>query len=73
MLYAYVRKANLPIPPAGSGLLDARQVAALLGVSEKTVRRMRDAGKLPPTVKVGVSKTLVRWRRADIERFIAGL
>jgi excisionase family DNA binding protein len=49
-------------------LLDVKAVAALLGCSSRNVYRLADAGKMPRPLKVG---TLVRWRRADIETWIA--
>lgn len=51
-------------------LIDAKQVAKLLGVSDKTVQRMRDAGKLPPPKRLG---RLIRWRYDDIRRFVERL
>lgn len=59
-----------PKPEAGSLLLSARQVAALLNVSPATIWRLRDQGLLPPSVKVG---SCVRWRRGDILRYVQGL
>ncbi|QDU23583.1 helix-turn-helix transcriptional regulator [Urbifossiella limnaea] len=50
----------LPDPVA---LLSVDDVAALLGVSPRTVWRLRDGGHLPPPVRVG---SLVRWRRATL-------
>ena len=49
-------------------LLNRKQVAQLFGVSPITVIRLQEAGKLP-VVKIGAGS--VRYRRADIERFIA--
>jgi excisionase family DNA binding protein len=49
-------------------LLDVRGVAALLGCSERHVYRLTDAGKMPSPVRLG---SLVRWRRQDIEEWIA--
>ncbi|MGL4462737.1 MAG: helix-turn-helix transcriptional regulator [Planctomycetia bacterium] len=46
-----------------SHMVDPAGVAGLLSVSVKTVRRMIDAGKLPPPTRVG---RLIRWRRADV-------
>ena len=61
-----------PAPPNGepaeSLLLDARQVAAALGCSAKTVTRLAAAGKLPRPIKVG---HLTRWSRATLENWIA--
>ena len=49
-------------------LLDVRAVAAALGCSTRNVYRLADAGKMPPPIKLG---TLVRWRAAEIEIWIA--
>lgn len=55
----------VPVPT----LLTTRQVAAALAVSEPTVRRLSEAGKLP-RVRIG---TLTRYRMEDLERLIEGL
>ncbi len=44
-------------------LLTARDVAALLQVDAKTVRRWREEGKLPPAVELG---GVVRWLAEDL-------
>jgi excisionase family DNA binding protein len=49
-------------------LLNRKQVAQLFGVSPITVIRLQEAGKLP-VVQIGAGS--IRYRRADIERFIA--
>jgi excisionase family DNA binding protein len=49
-------------------LLDVRAVAALLRCSPRHVYRLSDSGKMPPPVRVGA---LVRWRRADLDRWLA--
>lgn len=49
-------------------LLDVRAVAAALGCSSRNVYRLADAGKMPRPIKLG---TLVRWRAAEIEIWIA--
>lgn len=49
-------------------LADLRGVAARLVVSERTVERMVEAGKMPPPMKLG---RLRRWRLADVESWIA--
>ena len=41
--------------------------AALAGVSRATWHRLRAAGKLPPSVRLGRS---IRWRRAEIVAWI---
>lgn len=49
-------------------LLNASEVAALLGVSSRSVYRLSDAGKMPRPLKIGGS---VRWDRRPVERWIA--
>lgn len=49
-------------------LLDVRAVATLLAVSERTVYRLSDAGRLPKRIKLGA---LVRWRRGELLDWIA--
>lgn len=59
------------VPPdlaALPALLDVRAVAALLDCSPRHVYRLSDAGRMPPPVRIGA---LVRWRRAEIEDWIA--
>lgn len=51
-------------------LWDVKQVAAALGVSTKTVYRLRDSGKLPRPLKIGRS---VRWRVGDIQKYVRKL
>jgi excisionase family DNA binding protein len=49
-------------------LLDDATVGSLLNCSPRHVRRMADAGRLPPAVKVG---KLTRWSRLAIDSWIA--
>lgn len=49
--------------PDPAVLLRVEDVAALLGVSPRTVWRLRDGGHIPPPVRVG---SLIRWRRASL-------
>lgn len=51
----------------GHLLATPQQVADLLQVSTRSLWRMRNAGKLPPPVKLGAS---VRWRRDEIEHWV---
>lgn len=51
-----------------SVLLTAEQVAAMLACSVRHVRRLADRSAMPKAVKLG---SLVRWRREDIEQWIA--
>ncbi|MBM4041217.1 MAG: helix-turn-helix domain-containing protein [Planctomycetes bacterium] len=53
---------------AAALLLDVRAVAAIVGCSSRNVYRLSDGGRTPRPVKIG---RLVRWRRADIETWIA--
>jgi excisionase family DNA binding protein len=55
--------------PSASQLLDVRAVAALLGCSTRHIHRLADGGLMPPPVRLGA---LVRWRRADIDSWLAG-
>lgn len=48
-------------------LMDAAAVARELGVAVRTVQRLRQMGKLPPPISIGGQ---IRWRRADLERFL---
>ena len=61
--------AGPPSPSATRRLIDAREVAGLLGCSSRTVFRLADAGQIPWGVKVG---SLRRWDLRKIEYFIAG-
>lgn len=56
---------------ASSALLRACEVADLIGSTEAQVRNMRARAQLPPPIKVpGLG---VRWRRTDLERWLAQL
>lgn len=48
-------------------LLDVADLAAYLNVPVRTIRDWRYRGEGPPALKVG---SLVRWRRADIDRWL---
>jgi excisionase family DNA binding protein len=48
-------------------LLSHRDVCALLGLGDRTFRRMRAGGEGPKSVRVG---TRERWRRADVDRWL---
>ncbi|MBZ5709361.1 helix-turn-helix domain-containing protein [Nannocystis pusilla] len=56
---------------SSSALLRAAEVAELIGSTEAQVRNMRARGQLPPPIKVpGLG---VRWRRTDLEKWLAQL
>ena len=48
-------------------LIDMDQVATLLGVSARTVRRMADSGAMPRPRRLN---TLIRWSRLEIEAWV---
>lgn len=56
-----------PLEPQAE-LLDVHAVATILRCSPRHVYRLSDGGKMPRPLKIGAS---VRWRRADIENWIA--
>ncbi len=47
------------------------QVAARLQLSTTTIWRMRRAGCFPAPVSTGVSGKAVRWRRSDVDAWLA--
>ncbi len=49
-------------------LLDVKSLAAILGCSTRHIYRLSDAGRMPAPLHIGF---LVRWRREDIETWIA--
>lgn len=50
-------------------LLKSKELAALLGTTEAQISNARRRGQLPPAVRLpGVG---LRWRLADVERWIA--
>ena len=48
-------------------LLDASEMAALLGCDKRTLRRWELARKIPKSVTIGGSK---RWRRSTVEQWL---
>ena len=48
-------------------LLTVKEVAEMLGLSERTVYRLADMGKMPRPVKIGAA---VRWRRSELDTWI---
>lgn len=51
-----------------SPMITVGQVAAMLACSAKTVYRLTDRGAIPKPIRLG---GMLRWRRADIEQWIA--
>lgn len=55
-------------PPQDQGLLiDVKQAAKLLEVSERTLWRMYTSGEMPPPIRIGRA---VRWSRKALEAWI---
>lgn len=50
-------------------LIDARQTAERLRISERSWLRLVERGEAPAPIRLG---RLVRWRIAEIEAWIAG-
>lgn len=48
-------------------LLSVREVAELCGVSQRTIFRLSDAGKMPKPIRLNTS---VRWNREEVELWI---
>jgi len=48
-------------------LLSAKEVAGILGISERQVWRIVSVGELPAPKSVG---TLTKWRRSEIEAWV---
>jgi excisionase family DNA binding protein len=59
------------LPPAPERLLNAREVAAHLGVSERWVRD--HTTRRSPRIRAVKLGSLIRYRRADVEAFMESL
>jgi predicted DNA-binding transcriptional regulator AlpA len=57
-----------PVEP--SRLVNSRQAAELLNISQRSLHRLDTEGRLPPAIRFGEGKTLRRWRRSDILAWI---
>ena len=66
---AIEKSATRPPHDEQSTLLSVNDVATMLRCSVRHVRRLADGGVLPKPIKLG---SLIRWRRCDIESWIAG-
>ena len=56
-----------PATDSPATLFDVEQVATLLGVSARTVRRMADSNAMPRPRRLN---TLIRWSRLEIEAWV---
>lgn len=52
-------------------LLTAREVAARLSISPRTLYRLLDRGAFPPPVRFG--RRHVRWKTSDVQRYLDAL
>jgi prophage regulatory protein len=62
------REEGSSFTPPKPALLDCAGVATLCGCSTRMIWRLRDMGDMPAPIRLG---GLVRWRKADIERWIS--
>jgi excisionase family DNA binding protein len=51
-----------------TALLSVDEVSTYLTCSTRHVRRLADSGAMPRPLRLG---SLIRWRRVDIERWVA--
>lgn len=59
---------KFPSQPVESLVVNARKAASMLGVSVRTLWRLRERSALPPSFKL-VSRRV--WRVEDLKRFVA--
>ena len=59
------------LPDRGKDLLTAQDVARRLSIGVRTLWRMVAKGKLPQPIRY--TRKLVRWKTADIDRYIQSL
>lgn len=50
-------------------LIGVAEIAEMLGVAERTVRRLKDTGKTPAPITLGMR--MLRWRHEEIDAWIA--
>lgn len=60
--------ATTVTPDALARMLHVGGVAAMLGVSERHVYRLADAGKMPRPIKLGGAN---RWDRLTLEQWVS--
>jgi prophage regulatory protein len=56
-------------PAPAEVMLSAKEIIALFGVDRRTLFRWVAAGAFPKPIKM--SRVLLRWRKADIDKVIA--
>lgn len=57
------------VPDIESELLRKRESAKLTGLTERTLDKLRDAGRFPKPI--ALSKRTLRWRRSDLLTWIS--
>jgi excisionase family DNA binding protein len=55
------------VAPDGTALLTVDDVAAMLRISTRTVRRMADSGQMPRPLRLS---SCLRFKRSDIDQWI---
>lgn len=58
---------QVPQQRSASRLISAAEIGTRFGVSDETINRWADEGRIPPSVKFGRRR---RWRESDIDEFI---
>ena len=58
------------MPTSEGGLLDAKRVAELLGISTRTLRNWVRRGFFPQPVRLGPSGRLLRWPPTELVRYL---
>lgn len=53
----------------GQKMLNCREVAEILSLTPRTIRRLNEEGKLPAALKIGGS---LRWSPTQLESFLEG-
>jgi len=57
-----------PNPFGDRALVTAKEIAAILGCSQKFVRRITDTGHFPKDIQIG--PRMRRWRRVEVEAWL---
>jgi predicted DNA-binding transcriptional regulator AlpA len=58
------------MPTSDGGLLDAKRVAQLLGISTRTLRNWVRRGFFPQPVRLGPTGRLLRWPPTELVRYL---
>jgi hypothetical protein len=67
------RRKVEPPPPVEGALMTCKEVAGRLRISEKALEHLRRRGTGPKHVSIGRTGRSVRYRRDDVDAYIAGL